>query len=211
MAGPEGSRRRRRGAIDASSDRALALETERLQARSGRRRAQAVGLVIAALVGGALALLANVGYGLALTALALIGLVLLGLIESMDRGRLKVVVDESILRDESAAQTPAARARAERLNRPRFRTLLAGNLEDVVHLSEDRGLESIWLHAHRPTVLANRDLLLRIAARLRAPEPVSAAPLLRLDRLLRDPLGPLYRRDQTDEFRTRMEAIERDL
>lgn len=104
------------------------------------------------------------------------------------RRELDVAIAERSRSDED----PARRLRAAQLVRPAERRRLARDLEVAVEAAErPRGLSSRVPVAVR-SVRHGRNVLLRLAARLRDPEPVSACGVARVRLLLIEGDGPLY-------------------
>ncbi|WP_226864320.1 hypothetical protein [Mycolicibacterium baixiangningiae] len=94
----------------------------------------------------------------------------------------------------AAAPGTALAVRATRLTTRRNREALARTLCRSVHDARDRTLFSDpRLPLNRANILSAEPVIDDIVARLRAPEPVHARGVARLNRVLADGTGPLYR------------------
>ena len=82
--------------------------------------------------------------------------------------------------------------RASRLSSLRGRRDIADALDDLVLLAEQNRAVSPYLRIRREVVLAERDTLLELAARLREPAPVGVAVVATLAWLALDDSSPVY-------------------
>jgi hypothetical protein len=112
----------------------------------------------------------------------------------------------------AAGASPAASAlraiRCQRLTSRRYRARLAAGLTRAVRDAEEPRTVgfSAAVRPHRSEVIAARTVLATLDRRLRAPEPVSAEGVARLESLLTDGTGPLYRPTQPGALASRLRA-----
>ena len=112
----------------------------------------------------------------------------------------------------AAGASPMASAllaiRCQRLTSRRYRKRVAAGLTRAVRDAEEaRALRfSAAIRPHRSEVIAARAVLATLDRRLRAPEPVSAQGVARLESLLTDGTSPLYRPTEPGALGSRLRA-----
>ena len=119
-------------------------------------------------------------------------------------------LDLELARGIAPWRSPAHAARALQLTTPRRREICAQALERVLADTEHRprGIGSRVAVPPDPAVILNAPLVWQIVATLRDPAPVSAEGMARLQMLLCDGGGPLYRADG-DQLRQALDHIAR--
>ncbi len=108
-------------------------------------------------------------------------------------------------------RTPMLATRARQLTSARRRRSLARCLERLVEQAEEppRTSFSAVVHPSRPRVREARPLLLMLAARLRASDPVDPRGVAALKNLLSDGNSPVYTRGDPETLARALQRIER--
>jgi hypothetical protein len=100
----------------------------------------------------------------------------------------------------AARRSPAHAARAAQLTSPRYRRRLADALDHLVWAATATRSQRVWgaIAPSRRSIQATAGQIRRLADRLRSDVPVAAAGVIRLDALVCDGAGPLYRPGETE-------------
>jgi hypothetical protein len=107
-------------------------------------------------------------------------------------------------------RTPVLAARARQLTSDRKRRSLARGMELLVEQAEEpaRVVLTAAITPSRPSVREARPLLLMLAARLRAGDPVDPRAVAAVNKLLTDGAGPVYRRGDPNTLAHELRRIE---
>jgi hypothetical protein len=119
--------------------------------------------------------------------------------EYLDLRRLRATADRLILRGERMPDSPLLNWRAGELTGTGHRLALAASVRRLVRESAATTLPGA-VPVNRVAVRSQGDALAALADRLDGPAPVAAQGVLQLELLLRDPDGPVYRRDRANEL-----------
>jgi hypothetical protein len=108
-------------------------------------------------------------------------------------------------------QSPTLAARARQLTSERNRDTLARSLERLVELAEEprSPYRTSVVPPCRPQVREARPLMLAMAHRLRAREPVNARGVARLNHTLTDGAGPCYVPSRPDALRLELKVVDK--
>jgi hypothetical protein len=102
-------------------------------------------------------------------------------------------LDRRLADGASPAESPELARRARQVTSPRFRAGLAASLRAVVDNAERprRGLSPV-VPVRRDAVLAERELILELAAELESADDLKPRGIVLIERLLGDGASPLY-------------------
>ncbi len=115
-------------------------------------------------------------------------------------------LDRALAEGADPLSDPTLALRAEHLSSTRTRRQLAAGLRDVVARAERPPRISAAAPIARQSVLANRDLIAQVAARLDSGEPLNAGGIAAVNLLLTDGTSPLWVRSDAAVLRDSLQA-----